>query len=79
VHWKSPVSDGGSPITGYIVTPHIGPTAQAALPVTSDARHVTLRGLVSKSTYTFTVAAVNAVGTSPPSVPSAPITIRQTG
>jgi phospholipase C len=79
VHWKSPVSDGGSPITGYIVTPHIGPTAQAALPVTSDARHVTLRGLVSKSTYTFTVAAVNAVGTSPPSVPSAPITIRRTG
>jgi phospholipase C len=79
VHWKPPVSAGGSPITGYIVTPHIGPTAQAALIVPSDTRHITLRGLVSKSTYTFTVAAVNAVGTSPPSVPSAPITIRRTG
>jgi phospholipase C len=78
VRWQRPVSDGGSPITGYIVTPYIGSTAQAPLLETSATTHVTVHGLDNKTPYTFTIAAVNAHGTGPPSEPSRPIIPRHT-
>ncbi|MFC6086190.1 DUF7927 domain-containing protein [Sphaerisporangium aureirubrum] len=63
VTWTAPASNG-SPITSYIVTPIRNGVAQA--PQTFDASTTTrtLTGLTVGATYRFTVAAVNAIGTS---------------
>jgi phospholipase C len=76
VRWKPPLSDGGSPITGYIVTPH---AAGIALPSHLFAGSPTaglVRGLTEGQSYTFTVVAVNAVGAGSPSPPSAAVVLR---
>ena len=62
MNWTAPASDGGSAITSYRVTPYIGATAQAAISVPAPASSRTITGLVAGTTYTFKVAAVNAVG-----------------
>ena len=64
VNWSAPATDGGSPITGYVVTAYADGVAQA--PVTVGA--VTTKSfssLTNGTVYTFTVAAVNAIGTGP--------------
>src|SRR5439155_992852 len=71
VSWSAP-NDGGSPITGYTVTPYIGSTPQASTVVTGTS--TTINGLTNGTAYTFTVTATNAIGTSSPSAPSAPVT-----
>jgi hypothetical protein len=71
--WIAPESDGGSAITGYVVTPFADGVAQTPIqvgPETSTA----LTGLTNDAAYTFTVAAVNAVGTGPASAPSNAVT-----
>ena len=72
VTWTAPASNG-SPITGYIVTPFRNGVAQT--PVTFDASTTTrtLTGLTAGASYTFTVAAVNALGTGPTSPASAAV------
>ena len=72
VHWNAP-SDNNSPITGYTVTPYLGPAAQPARTFTSNATTQTLTGLVPETAYTFTVTAVNARGTGPKSAASNPV------
>jgi titin len=72
--WTAPASDGGSPVTGYRVTPYLGSTAQTPVDTGSAATEFTVTGLTNGSTYTFTVAAVNAVGTGNPSAPSGQLT-----
>ena len=59
-------------ITGYAVTASPADTP----PVTVDptARTATVTGLTNGTAYTFTVAATNSDGNSPPSDPSAPVT-----
>jgi serine protease len=72
LEWASP-DDGGSPITGYVVTPYVGATA---LPARTFDASSTVRGipwLEDSVLHTFTVAAVNAAGTGPASAPSAPL------
>jgi bacillolysin len=71
--WAAPGSNGGSAITGYVVTPSIGGTPQAPVTFNSTATTQNLTGLVNGTTYTFTVAAKNAVGTGAPSASSSPI------
>ena len=71
VSWVAPVSDGGSDITGYMVTAAPGgATASAAATETS----ATVTGLANGTAYTFTVTATNGVGTGPASAASDPVT-----
>jgi hypothetical protein len=66
VRWVPPAVDGGSPITHYVVTTHgPGGTTQEC-----TASPCTIQGLENGESYTFTVAAVNAIGTSKEGGPS---------
>jgi titin len=71
--WTAPSSDGGSPLTGYQITPYIGSTAQPALTVPATSTSTTVNGLTNGTAYSFTVAATNAVGTGSPSAASAAV------
>jgi hypothetical protein len=71
--WTAPTSDGGQPITAYVVTPYVGATAQPAQTFNSPATSQTVTGL-GENTYTFKVAAVNGVGTGPQSAASSAVT-----
>jgi hypothetical protein len=70
VTWDAPESTGGEPIVGYIITSDPpGYTEDVnALP-----RQITTSPLISGTTYTFTLVAVNIKGLSLPSAPSNPI------
>ncbi len=68
VRWTAPSSTGGSAITGYWIIPSLNSQPQPAIDVASSPS--TLTGLVSGETYSFTVAAQNAMGTGAPSAPS---------
>src|SRR5438270_256153 len=71
VTWTAPASDGGSPITSYTVTPSPSGTA---ISVVAPATSATVPGLTNSLTYTFTVTATNAVGTSAASATSNAVT-----
>ncbi|MBO9598805.1 MAG: fibronectin type III domain-containing protein, partial [Cohnella sp.] len=71
VSFTAPANDGGSAITGYTVTASPG-GAQAQLGAGENTAQFT--GLTNGTTYTFTVAANNAVGASVPSDPSNAVT-----
>ena len=73
VSWTAP-EDGGSQITSYAVTPWIAGEAQAAHAFGPSPTSEVVTGLTNGTAYTFTVVAVNAVGPSPPSSPSAAAT-----
>jgi alpha-tubulin suppressor-like RCC1 family protein len=79
VSWTAPVSDGGSALTGYVVTPYIGATPQSPVVFGSTLTTQTVTGLTNGVSYAFTVAATNAVGTGPESdlsnvvTPAAPV------
>ena len=74
VSWTAPASDGGSPITGYVVTPSMAGVAQTPVTFSSAATTQTVTGLTNGTAYTFTVAALNGAGTGPDSPPSAAVT-----
>ena len=69
LNWKAP-TDSGSAITGYIVTPYVGPTPQAARVYKTPALAALVAGLTNGVSFTFKVQAKNAVGTGPMSVAS---------
>ena len=60
VSWTAPASAGTSPITGYTVTSSPG---SFTCTTTAAVRTCDVSGLVSSTSYTFTVKATNAVGT----------------
>lgn len=72
VSFAAPGDTGGSPILGYTVTssPPGGIDANAGSP---GATH-TIVGLTNGTAYTFTVTAMNAIGTGSPSAPSNSVT-----
>jgi hypothetical protein len=65
VTWTAPSSDGGAAITGYVIKPSKGSAVRVG-DVTSDI----VTGLSNGTAYSFTVAAVNAIGTGPSSAVS---------
>jgi hypothetical protein len=74
VSWTAPTENGGSPITGYKVTPYVEGVAQTPVTTGSTATNATVNGLANGSAYTFKVAAVNSVGTGAASAASAAVT-----
>lgn len=76
ITFTPPVNDGGSEITGYIVTAHPG-----GLTVTGNGSPLTISGLTNGTSYTFTVQAINKAGISESSaesntvIPSAPSSV----
>src|ERR1019366_3206525 len=69
VTWTAPTSNGGSAITGYVITPSSGSPVTVGNVLTS-----TVTGLTNGTAYTFKVAAINAVGTGPQSAASNSVT-----
>ncbi|HET8889983.1 MAG TPA: fibronectin type III domain-containing protein [Candidatus Angelobacter sp.] len=78
VSWSPAQSN--QPVTSYTVNTLIGGVAVGSTPVVPVAgslfppTSVLISGLTNFTTYTFTVSATNASGTSPDSAPSAPVT-----
>jgi hypothetical protein len=70
VSWHVPVSIGGTPLTGYLVT---STPKTVTTKVSSAATSATITGLTAGTSYRFTVSAVNAIGTSAASSASAAV------
>jgi hypothetical protein len=64
VAWTAPGSDGGQPITSYVVTSSPG---GRTCTWTAGPLSCTVTGLTNGTSYTFTVRALNAVGQGPAS------------
>jgi hypothetical protein len=77
VSWAAPASDGGSPITGYVVTTYQGGGSKAlkSQVFNSTALQQRIAGLHNAKTYSFKIAAQNAVGTGPQSRKAGPIVV----
>lgn len=69
VSFTPPANNGGSAITSYRVT-----SSPGGITATGTASPITVTGLTNGTTYTFTVAAINAVGTGASSAPSNAVT-----
>jgi hypothetical protein len=76
VRWTAPSNDGGSAITGYTVTPYLGAAAQTAFQVGASTTTTRVTGLANGTSYTFKVAATNAIGTGTASAASDAVTPR---
>ncbi len=78
VSWSAPSNTGGSAITGYTVTPHLGSTAETPVQESASSTSATITGLSNGSAYTFTVTATNGIGTGAASSASTAVTPEDT-
>ena len=62
VSWSAPAGNGGTAVTGYVITPYKSGVAQTAVTV-GNVTSYHFAGLTCGGSYTFTVAAKNAAGT----------------
>lgn len=69
ISWKAPKSDGGAPITGYMIEKRdkFNIRWSSALEVPADQRRATVSHLTENKDYQFRVTAINKAG---PGVPS---------
>ena len=67
--WRPPTSNGGAPVTGYVIKAFPGGESVH----TSVVRRFLVGGLKNNTAYAFTVAAVNKKGTGPASGRSVPV------
>ena len=76
VRWTAPLSNGGSPITGYLVRvlDAAGTQVGALRPAAAIANTLVVTGLTNGQAYRFSVSATNAVGTGAASALSAAVT-----
>ena len=67
--WSTPSSNGGSPVTGYVVqmSSDNGNTWSDAANTTAATRYARVSGLTGGTTYMFRASAINAVDTGTPS------------
>ncbi|MCU1453698.1 MAG: hypothetical protein JWN46_1844 [Acidimicrobiales bacterium] len=72
VSWTAPLANPA--VSGYVVTPYVGTTAQTPTPFTDPLTSHRISGLTNGTTYTFKVAAKNSVGTGAQSAPSPAVT-----
>ncbi len=70
VAWSGATFDGGRPVTGYVVSVRKGATLIKSVTAPATALAATVPGLVNGTVYAVTVAAKNAVGSSPTSTGS---------
>ena len=68
--WTAPSAYGGTPVTGYLVQASLNDASYTHVSPTITGTHATLNGLLDGGSYTFVVAAVNAVGPGNYSTPS---------
>ncbi len=71
VSWLPPATDGNAFVTGYVVTSSPGGHIAS---VSGGSTNAIVTGLTNGTQYTFTVRALNAIGTSAPSSPSNAVT-----
>lgn len=60
--WDAPASDGGGPITDYVIYYKVGSSWVPLVDGTSTNTSAIVTGLTNGSTYSFKVAAVNSAG-----------------
>ena len=65
--WKSPASNGGSPVTGYSIHRGTGPGLESLLGTLGNVQLYLDLNVSSASTYYYVVRAINAVGEGPQS------------
>jgi hypothetical protein len=85
VTWTAPISNGGSPITGYTVTSNVGGFSAT---VDGSTLSTVITGLTNGTSYRFRVVATNAIGSGalsaqsnavvPRTVPGAPTNVTAT-
>ena len=76
VRWSPPSTDGGSPVTRYLVRAYRGSSLVRTATAAPGATSVTVTGLANGVAHTFLVSADNAYGSSPVSARSAAVTPR---
>ncbi len=67
VHWSAPLSNGGEPVSEYIVS-GVTKTQTATCATTKSVTSCALVNLTNGTAYSVTVVAINAVGSSAPSL-----------
>lgn len=68
VSFSAPANNGGSAITGFTVT-----SSPGGVTASGASSPITVTGLTASTSYTFTVTATNAIGTSPASAASSAV------
>jgi hypothetical protein len=78
VSWVAPSNNGGGAITGYVVTPYVGASAQTPVEFSGTKTSAVVKGLSDGVSYTFTVAAINSAGAGAASSASGAVTPEDT-
>jgi large repetitive protein len=73
--WTQPVSDGGSPITDYVIQRSSGTSWTTIVDGASTATSYSVTGLTAGTTHVFRIAALNAAGSSAFSAVSDAVTV----